>query len=185
MRAKTLITAEELLAIPGDPRCELVEGEIREYVPSAGPHGYVTMNFASPLDRFVRERRLGVVNIGELGYLLARNPDTVRVPDVSFVSRECLLGAGLPSTDFWPLAPDLVVEVRSPSESDADVRDKVGDYLRAGVRLVWVAWPPERTITVYAPGRAPVLLREGDVLDGGEVLPGFSVAMREVFERPL
>lgn len=184
MATKTLVTAEELLVLPLEYSGELIDGEIVEKVPAGGPHGYVTTNVLRPLLAFVDESNAGVINLGELGYRLTDDPDTVLAPDVSFVSRERLAGFEIPERGYWRIAPDLVVEVLSPSESAEDVATKVGKYLAAGVRMVVAVAPRSRSVTVYLPGGEARVLHEGDVLEGGNVLPDFALPVARIFERP-
>lgn len=184
MATKTLVTAEELLVLPLEYSGELIDGEIVEKVPAGGPHGYIATNVLRPLLAFVDEGRRGIVNIEDLGYQLSDDPDTVLAPDVSFLSRERLAGFEIPERGYWQIAPDLVIEVLSPSESAEDVATKVGKYLAAGVRMVVAVAPRPRSITVYLPGGEARVLHEGDVLEGGGVLPGFALPVARIFERP-
>jgi len=114
------------------------------------------------------------------GYVLERCPDTVRAPDVAFVRAERVPTAE-EQEHFAELAPDLVVEVISPSDRMTDVEEKVEQYLALGVPLVWVFHPRRRTVTVRRPGREPLVLRDGDVVDGEEVLPGFRLPVADIF----
>ena len=178
---KTLITAEELAEMRDVQHSELIAGEIVRTVPTQQPHGTTAAQIHGFVHPYVRTNRLGITGIAEVGYILRRDPDYVRVPDVSFVSRERIPPTGLP-TGFWPFAPDLAVEVASPSDSRRDIESKVRQYLDAGTRLVWVANPRARTITVHSPDMPPRTLGADDVLDGGDVLPGFSVRVGDIFD---
>ena len=152
MSVTQLLTAEDLHAMPDVPgkRFELVRGELVE-VPTAGyPHAQLVRALQRLLDRFAVEHRLGEVFGDGLGYIIARDPDVVRVPDVSFIVRE-RLPAGHPH-GFVPFAPDLAVEIVSPGDRAEDVYGKVREYLAAGVRLTWVFWPKYRAVSVYEPG---------------------------------
>lgn len=185
MATKTLMTADELLGLYPHVHGELWYGELRETMPTGGPHGYVVINGGTMLKIFVREHKLGVVNGGELGYLLQQDPDLLHAPDISFVSRARLQEIGIPERGYWPLAPDLAVEVLSPSETAVDVALKVDAYLAAGTRLVWVVSPPTQSVTVYYAGGEVRLLRTGDFLEGGDVLPGFHAPVADLFEQDL
>ncbi|HWE94698.1 MAG TPA: Uma2 family endonuclease [Tepidisphaeraceae bacterium] len=174
------VTAEELWAMPGDERRELVRGEVRTMAPAGFDHGAITNNLAFLLTAFTRGKSLGQILGAETGFILARNPDVVRGPDVAFVQASRIPASGRP-VKFWEGAPDLAVKVVSPSDTLEDVEEKVDDYLAAGTRMVWIVNPRRRTITVHRPGSNPVVLREADTLDGQDVLPGFHCGVHEAF----
>ncbi len=182
MSVKQLITAEELWEMPEVPgkRFELVRGELVEVPGTSALHNFIAATLYRMLDAFVRPRRLGIVATDGASYLITRHPDVLRIPDVSFVSREHVPEGGIPK-GYWPFAPDLAVEVVSPSDRAADLREKVREYLDAGTRLVWVVWPEDRSVTVYMAGGEVRELRESDELDGGEVLPGFREPVADLF----
>ncbi len=176
-------TAEELLRMPDDGfRHELVRGELRKMTPAGNKHGYVTMNLSGPLHRHVKENGLGRVYTAETGFLLARNPDTVRAPDVAFVSHARLEEVG-EVEGFWPGAPDLAVEVISPSDTHTEVIGKALSWLDAGCRMVLAVDPSRRTVTVYrALDDIRILKGEaGETLDGADVVPGWSLPVAELF----
>ena len=129
---------------------------------------------------FVREQKLGKTYAAETGVILARNPDTVRALDAAFVRSERL--ADQPTTGFFDGAPDLALEVISPSETVDEVESKVIDYLEAGVALVWLIYPRTQTVTVYRSSTDINILTIEDTLTGGDLLPGFSVSLKEIFE---
>ena len=174
------ITDEELLQLPKDGnKYEVVDGEL-VMSPGAGlPHERIVMLLGSELVRFVRKRRLGDVFGSNALYVLPSG--NKRGPDVSFVAAGRLDGPGI-SHVFPQLAPDLAVEVVSPSDSPQRVLDKVGEYLEAGVRLVWVIDPQHRRAAVYRAITSVQEIGEGGTLDGGDVLPGFSCALGELFD---
>jgi Uma2 family endonuclease len=177
----TLTTADELFMMPDDGfRYELVRGEARRMPPAGSEHGAVIMNIGTPLDQFVKAHSLGVVFGAETGFRIASNPDTVRAPDLAFVRRERIPEAGIPK-EFWPGAPDLAVEVISPSDTYTEVEEKVNDWLDAGTRLVLVLNPRTRTVTVHTSRTNVTRLTEADLLTGGEVLPGFTCRVSELF----
>jgi Uma2 family endonuclease len=174
------LTVGEFGALPaGDAgRHELVEGlVIREPRPGFS-HGAAQVRIAAILHAFVTERRLGRV-VSETGFVLARDPDTVRGPDIAFVSRQRL--SALDGLDGFPEgAPDLAIEIRSPHDSPGELRAKVADYLAAGSRQVWVVDTERRTVVVYAALLSPRTLHETDVLEGADFLPGFRIAVGEL-----
>ena len=175
------MTAEDLFLISSDDRCELVSGTLVRMSPAGGAHGVVSVRAGRLLDEYVEAHRLGVVCGAETGFILRRQPDTVRAPDVSVVRTEHVPAAGNPDF-YWPLAPDLAVEVLSPSERVRDVQAKLADYFAAGTQLVWVIDPRKRTVVVYRSLTEAITLSESDELTGGTVLPGFACPVRRFFE---
>ncbi len=175
------ITADELLRMPDDGvRRELVRGELREMTPAGHTHGRIAMRFSGPLEQFVRENDLGEVYAAETGFLLARNPDTVRAPDVAFVTRERAAAVG-DVGGYFPGAPELAVEVVSPSDTYAEVESKVEDWIRAGCRMVVVINPKSRTVKVRRTVTDVTVLTIEDVLDGTDVVPGWRLPIRYLF----
>ena len=176
-----LVTADELLRMPDDGfRYELVQGELRRMSPAGFHHGRLIMNIATPLDHHVRTHKLGVVCAAETGFLLTSDPDTVRAADVAFIRQERIEQAAEPE-GYWPGAPDLAVEVVSPNDLYTEVDEKVTDWLEAGTRLVVIINPRKRTVTVYHSLLQIVVLREQDMLDGGDVVPGWSLPIANIF----
>ena len=181
MSTRTLTTAEELLALPDDGlRHELVAGELTTMTPAGDEHGRIAGALLVIAGGFVREHGRGAVYAAETGFRIATDPDTVRAPDFAFVARERLPEVSAPR-GFGRGAPDLAAEVVSPGDTYEAVQAKVLQWLEAGTRLVWVVTPATRTIAVHAPGRDVRMLGEADTLDGGDVLPGFSCRVAEIF----
>jgi Uma2 family endonuclease len=175
------VTADELLLMPDDGfRYELVKGELRRMTPAGNVHGRVTTNVGISLGGYVKAHDLGAVYAAETGFRLSRDPDTVRAPDLAFVSQANVEAVG-EVEGFWPGAPDLAVEVVSPGDSYADVEEKVFDWLDASTKMVVVINPRQRSATVYKSPSDITALAEADVLDGGEIVPGFELAVREIF----
>lgn len=175
-----ITTAEELLNASGDlGRCELVRGDLVMMSPGKGRHGAVEARISGGLLSFVRMHDLGEVFGSSAGYVLARNPDTVREPDVSFLGTERLKGQDLDA--FLEGAPDLAVEVLSPSNTAAEMREKMTDYFGAGCRVVWIVDPMRKSVVIHRPDLGPVILAEDDNLTEEELLPGFSLPVREIF----
>ena len=175
------VTADELLRMPDDGfRYELVRGELRRMTPAGSAHGRVAMNLGTALHNYVKSRGLGAVYAAETGFRIATNPDTVRAPDVAFVSRDRVEAVG-EVEGFWPEAPALVVEVISPGDTYAEVEEKVFDWLNSGTKTVEIVNPRKRSLTVYrSPSDITALTGDG-ALDGGEVVPGFRIPVREIF----
>ena len=181
MGAMTM-TVEEFLAHPTpEGKAELVRGELRVTPPAGSPHGVAGFNLALLLGNHVKAHGLGRVFGDGFGYELVSLPRTVRVPDGSFVRAERLPADGV-RPGLLKLAPDLAIEVLSPSETASDLQEKLDDYRAAGTPLVWVVDPARRTVMVI-PGDAPIRwLHEGETLDGGKVILGFSCPVSEIFE---
>ena len=183
MATKTsAVTADELLRMPNDgARYELVRGEVTRMAPAGQRHGRIAMNIATSLNGSVRAQCLGVVYAAETGFLLATTPDTVRAPDVAFVSRE-RLARQAEVEGYWPGAPDLVVEVISPADRYAGVEDKVFDWLDAGVRLVVVVNPRKQVVTLYRSLVLITVLGLGASIDAPEIIPGWTLPVEDVFQ---
>ena len=175
-----LITAAELLEMPrGDgKKYELIRGELVEKMTTGYPHAIVVVMISTVLNLFVGPRNYGEVVAGEPGYLLEIGPDTVRAPDVAWTAP----GRIPPGARGYPnLAPDLAVEVKSPSNSYPAMRRKAEMWLSFGSRQVWVADPDHTTLTRYTPGATPVVLTADDTIDGGDLLPGFTAPVWSLF----
>ena len=176
-----LVTAEELEKFPDDDyRYELVEGRVIRMSPVGWQHGKLVVRLISLLNEFVEDRNLGAV-VTEVGFKLASNPDTVRGPNLAFVRQERIPATGL--RGFWHGPPDLVVEVLSPDGRASEVRAKVDEYLRRGVAVVIVVDPDDETVSVHRRLSPPVLLGGADaVLEVGDLIPGFSCTLRQIFK---
>jgi len=176
-----LVTADELLAMPDDGlRRELVDGEISVTPPPGEEHGAIAADILLSLGTHVRGHGLGRVFAAETGYRTGSNPDTVMAPDAAFVSRERIEQVAI-SRGYRTGAPDLAVEVVSPGDSFVEVEAKVARWLAAGCRMVIVINPARRAATVYRSRDDITLLTEGDVLDGGDVVPGWTLPLRQLF----
>jgi Uma2 family endonuclease len=176
-----MMTVEEfLVAELPEGKSELVRGEVRLTPPAGAPHGGATANLVFSLTAYVRQHRLGAVFGGAVGYELIQFPHTVRVPDASFVRADRLPAGGL-RPGLFTFAPDLAIEVLSPSERASEIEEKLYDYITAGTALVWIADPVRRTIMTVSSDAPVRLLSEGDALDGGTVIPGFSCPVADVF----
>ena len=174
-----LMSADQLLhlSIPG--KCtELVRGVLVVREPPGSLHGLVARSLGAELAVYAKRTGAGGVFAAETGFHLARNPDTVRAPDVAFVARERMDAAR--TTGYAALGPDLVVEVLSPNDRPGEVLAKVADWLSAGTKLVWVVDPQRRLARVYRHDGSETLLSADDVLDGEDVLPGFTCRLASV-----
>jgi Uma2 family endonuclease len=178
--AEKLYTADELARLPGARRYELVKGELVEMSPPGMLHGRLAIRLASAMNQLAESRKLGQVFV-EAGYYLERHPDTVRGPDISFLSAARIEREGLPEEGFFSGAPDLAVEIVSPGDLDAEVQGKVKDYLDHGCQLVWVIRPRQQAVTAHHPDGTARILGLDDTLEGEAVLPGFSLPLRDLF----
>jgi Uma2 family endonuclease len=179
MAAADLITAEQFEQMPDLGRwVELERGVLVPVNPPGYPHGAIAVNIAAALHAFVRRHHLGVVVV-EAGCTITRNPDTVRGPDVSYVSAT---RAAARTSGYLAGAPDLVVEIRSPNDAMSSLLTHADEYIAAGARIVWLVDPDSATIHVLAAGASAQTLTIGDVLSGGELLPGFSMEIATIFD---
>jgi Uma2 family endonuclease len=174
------VTAEELFAHPEHRYRELVRGALRVREPPGGVHGLVAARLAGLLIEHVERHALGTVLV-ESGYVLRRNPDTVRGPDLSFIGAARLAPGAIPVA-FIPGAPDLAVEILSPDDRPGEIEERLADYFAAGTRLVWVVEPRTGTVVVRHPGRAPRTLDRSATLDGEDVVPGFACPVRRLVD---
>jgi Uma2 family endonuclease len=176
-----LFTADDLLRMPDDGfRYELLRGELKKMAPASHQHGRIIVNITTPLDQHVRSNNLGTVYAAETGFKIRTNPDTVRAPDVAFVSRERIEKVS-DNEAYWPGAPDLAIEVISPNDIYTEVEEKVFDWLEAGAKMVVVINPRKRAVTVYRSLTDIVVLTEEDILEGGDVVPGWTILIRSIF----
>lgn len=177
--AMKLVTAEELLAMPAeDAVIELIDGEIKRMSPAGFQHGRIAMLIGASLSAYVRQRGLGEVAAAETGFILRRNPDTVRAPDVAFVSKERVVE----TTGYFAGAPDLAVEVISPNDTYTEVNAKVLDWLRSGVRLLIVIDPSKKSAMVHRSMTEMLRIGVDESLSGGDVVPGWELPLRDLFD---
>lgn len=177
-----LLSTEDLLALPDDGahEFELVRGRLVSMPPPDWHSSAVATNIVIAMGSFVKQNRLGMCLAADGGFILEHDPDTVRIPDCSFIRAE-RVEREAPERGIWPGAPDLAVEVLSPSNRFTATVEKVEDYLSAGVRLVWVIDPEARVAFVYAPNRLVARVAESGVLTGEDVIPGFTLNLAEVW----
>ncbi len=177
-----LMTADELLRLPRGEgkRYELIRGVLVEKMPTGDPHGDSVARTSSLIFTYSEDNDYGVVRSGEPGYRLERGPDTVRAPDVAWIAP----GRIPEGTQGYPeLAPDLAVEVKSPSNSNAEMAAKAAMWLCYGSQQSWVLNPENTTVIVHRPNVEPVTLTEDDISEGGDLLPGFSTPVWRLFRR--
>ncbi len=177
-----LITADELLELYSKGvRGELIQGVLCETMPAGGQHGKIAAIIISILMNFIRPQRLGTVAGTDAGVLLDRSTNLVREPDVAFFSvNKLALDAVV--TGYYEMVPDLVVEIASPGDTNVQSHDKARMWLSFGVPMVWEVLPGRRSVNIHQLNRPIAALEEDDALDGGDVLPGFSCQVREIFD---
>jgi len=176
MSPPTLVTAEQLVdvSIPGK-RVELVRGALVVREPAGMRQGRVVASLSRRLMDHVEANGLGQVYAGDTGFTLARSPDTVRAPDIAFIRRDRVPDPEPPG--YPDLAPDLAVEVLSPSNRPGEMLAKVADWLSGGTSLVWVIDPERRQAHVYRQDGTEAVVPESDALSGEDLLPGFRCAL--------
>ncbi len=178
MATTKLWTIEEVERLPDDNfRYALIKGALYRMPPPMGRHGLVANTIGRVIGNVVAERNLGAV-YNQSGFILDRDPDVLLEPDIAFVKRSRVPA----NSDAYPmLAPDLVVEVASPSQTGPSMEEKVSLYLAAGVRLIWEVDPVRRTVRVRRPDGSDRLLFDRDELDGEDVLPSFRLPVAQFF----
>lgn len=176
----TPMTAHELALLSPEQPCELVRGELRMMSPSKGPHGVVAGKVFGLLYPHVASGRLGEMFAAETGFLIERDPDTVRAPDVAFVRQARIDVIGVPDA-YFPEAPTLAVEVVSPNDQAERVHEKARMWIEAGCEAVWLVWPEDRSVTDYRSLDNIRVLKESETLTGGDAVPGFSVRVGDLF----
>jgi Uma2 family endonuclease len=182
MQKTDIMTADELFEMEKDEyRYELIQGRLKRMAPTGGGHSRIEAGLIARLWLHARTNEYGDVYSSDAGFVFAHNPDTVLSPDAAFLRHD-----RVPSPEeherFLTVVPDLAVEIISPSDRMPQVREKAEYYIEAGVRLVWVVNPRNRTVTVYSPDSPPHMLNQDDELDGGDVLPDFHLTVSEIFE---
>ena len=177
-----LLTAADLLALHASGiRGELIRGAISETTAVGGERGEIVMYLGWALQNFVLPRRLGRVTGSDAGVLLERSPDTVREPDIAFFSA-AKIPPGVRVRGYYEVPPDLAVEIASPTDSAAALNDEALMWLRYGACLVWTLHPDARRVDIHTPDGAVRSLTDGDALDGGDVLPGFTCPVSDIFD---
>ena len=175
-----LMTVDEYDRLPSSLRCDLIEGELVPMPPMPGDeHGQLTMSLSIEAGYFIRSRDLGICYAAETRFIIHRDPDSSIAPDFAFTAkarapRQIVRGSS-------PVIPDLVLEVRSPSDTRREAEAKMQTWINAGVRLGWELNPVTQILTVYRPGAEPREVDVNGVIDGEDALPGFTLPMRSLF----
>jgi len=176
-----LLTADAALNLPDDGmRYELIAGVLHSLPLHGLRHGEVAMTIACLVAGHAGAEELGNSYAAGTGFLIARDPDTVRTADFALVRSERLSQLTEPEKHV-PFAPDLTVEVAEPDDSPSEIAEKTRVWLAAGSHLVWNVDPETRSATVHRPGAEPIVLGEADILDGGDVVPGFRCRVGDLF----
>ena len=177
-----LLTADDLLRLHSQGvGGELIRGVLYETMPTGWRHGGVLMRLGAELTNFIRPRELGRLAGGDPGIWLERRPDTVRAADIAFISMS-RMPPDVTTTGYTEIVPDMVVEIVSHNDTQREIVAKASMWLSFGVRLVWVVQPDTRTVDVYLPGQDRATTDENGTLEGMDVLPGFTLPVREIFE---
>ncbi|MDQ3693598.1 MAG: Uma2 family endonuclease [Chloroflexota bacterium] len=163
---------------------EVINGELIEMSPAGGKHGRIWNAINAHLWQFVVPNGLGLVYGADTGFILAEDPLQLRLPDVGYVSYE-RLPADFDDGGYPRVAPDLAVEVLSPSDRSVPVLAKVMTWLEAGTALVWLVDPEAETVTVFGSAASPRVVTIDQTLDGGDVLPGLMLPVRDIFALPV
>ena len=178
--SRAQMTADELLQLADDGlRHELIQGELTNMPPSGSEHGHETIWIGRIVSTYILEHDLGFSFGAEAGFIIGSDPDTVRAPNFAFIRKERVPGGRLPK-GFFPGAPDLAVEVLSPSDRAVEVEDKIQQWLDAGTLQVWVINLHRRTLTVHRRDQPPQVLRSDDAVEGGDLLPGFRATVEQL-----
>ncbi|MGD0516644.1 MAG: Uma2 family endonuclease [Thermoguttaceae bacterium] len=173
------MSADQLFALGDIGPCELIRGELIYMSPTGYDHGWISGNIVCALRNFVKNRGSGRVLSSEVGFIIARNPDTVRAPDVAFVRADRDPPGG--QKKFFPGPPDLAVEVLSPDDRASEVNSKVQDWLDAGTVAVLVVDPQTQTVAIHRRPHEIQILTRDDSLTIADLLPEFSLPVKEIF----
>ncbi len=174
-----LITGEELYRMGDIGPTELVRGEIVHHMPTGHPHGLIENIIGALLYIYLQANKIGYALTGEVGIYTQRNPDSIRAADIAFISNERY--QQLSTSGYLDQAPELVIEIMSPSNTWSEIHEKLAEYFGIGVKLVWVVDSQLEQVHVYRAMDNVTLLQKEDTLTGGDVLPGFEAALTEIF----
>jgi Uma2 family endonuclease len=174
------LSADEFALLPSETlRLELMRGELVAMSPTRADHGIVAGNVFGLVGHYIVEHDLGVT-YAATGFYIERNPDTVLAPDLTFIEATRVTMEDV--APWWvPKVPDLVVEISGRGDREPHIEEKARIWLDAGVRLVWVVYPPRREVVIHRPGRSPAVLAISDTISGEDVVPGFTCPVAQVF----
>jgi Uma2 family endonuclease len=175
-----LMTAEELMQLPDDGfRYELINGELKKMPPPGPPHGRIAFRLSSALGPFISEHELGE-GFTEIGFKLTSNPDTVLAPDLAFLTNECF-AKGRDREGYWLGAPDLAVEVLSPSDRPGKVKQRISRWFSLGAKQLWIVDPKHSTVSVYRSESDVTTFSGSDYLEAQDLFPGFRISLDKIF----
>jgi Uma2 family endonuclease len=178
--AERLMTIEEFIGLPNDgKKYELVKGVLVEVCRPKPIHGRIASRIDQRLSRFVEAHKLGMVTV-ESGYIVSHNPDSLRGPDVAFISTERLADFDL--NEYIPVSPDLVIEIISENDQPIEIESKIHEYLSGGSSFVWVVYPQDQTVVVFDDSGDYETYDRLSTLEGRHILPGFKLPVAEIFE---
>ena len=176
------ISGETFFLMGNRGPAELVRGKIKKMTPPGFEQGVVEFRIGNLLSTFVTQHDLGYILGGEAGVFTSRNPDTIRGMDVAFISHERM--AQVKSKSYLDVAPELIVEIMSPNDSWSDINDKLAEYFAIDVQLVWIVNPARKEVHIYRALTEIEIFKAGETLSGGEMLPGLSIPVDELFTLP-
>lgn len=182
-----LLTADDLLAMPSSDsvRYELWRGRLVEMSPAGGPHPWIGLRLLRALDAATITSGVGEIWSFDAGFRLETSPDTVVAPDLALVPATYVANITVDSEGYHPIAPPLVIEIKSPSDREAEIAEKLALYLGSGIGEVWWVRPKQRTITRHWPDRDPIVLGPDDTLTDVEAIPGVTISLAELFASPV
>lgn len=176
-----LITAEELLQLPDDDlRHELINGELITMPLPRIPHGRIAMRLGAPLAQFIWDHDLGEAYIGDAGFQVTWNPDTVLGPDIAFLSKERLKEVA-EVKGYWQGPPDLAVEVYTPEYRTGKISERLSRLFNAGTKQVWIVHLKHSAVTVYRSIADATTFSGSDYLEAPDLFPGFRISLDRIF----
>lgn len=181
MVATKLMTADELAALPDERHCELIEGELVDMSPAGPSQGKISGRLVKQLSRYLDHHEIGFLWVGDTGYVMETNPDTVLAPDLAVVTTEADQSIGLDERGFTPFVPLLAIEIKSSSDREAEITRRLGIYQRAGVTEVWWLRLADRTLSMHWLDRAPASFTAPAIVTASVVLPGLELDLGQVF----
>ncbi len=176
---KKLLTAEEFAQLPGHEDAELIDGEVIQTVPPSPSHGMIAIELGMHLKLWIKQTKAGIAGI-EGGFILRRNPDRTRGPDAWFIRTERV--PEVQPEGFWEIAPDMIAEIISSSDTAEVIKEKLEDYFSAGTQLAWLIYPRFKQVEAHTPDGIMRIFRVDDVLEVKELMPGFQCAVSELFD---